>query len=225
MTLQPLRWIQDQRHPFGSNKKCSGGDPTSKCCGLGLAGFPHGLRRVAAPAVSLYDRAAVSPSAGLDYHLVHTLIPVTSLSNSLGIFFYNTPSPSPFCSRGFRSHLPRPQLAGFLRGILDGCVHCFIHHVHSRQATLHTTPHHVSASHAGLHCAVAMLLTLVQPPRKRQASSEAGSSPTCHCGSPFLPAGSDGTSPCDRPNPQHQPPIGHRRPTPETSSMCPLTDF
>ncbi|MDF2630609.1 MAG: hypothetical protein K0R39_4440 [Symbiobacteriaceae bacterium] len=93
------------------------------------------------------SRAAVSPSAGLDYHSVHTLIPIGPLANSLGIFFNNTPSPSPFCRGGFRGRLPRSQLAGFLRGIADrsGPVPCLIHHTHSRQATLLPAPHHVSA--------------------------------------------------------------------------------
>jgi len=72
---------------------------------------------VAALAVSLYGRAAVLPSAGLDYHLVHTLIPVRPLANSLGIFFCNTPVPSPFCNCGFRSRPPRSRLAGLRRGI------------------------------------------------------------------------------------------------------------
>lgn len=118
---------------------------TGKCCGLGPAGFPHGLRCVAAPAVSLYGRAAVLPPAGLDYHLVHTIIPVKPLANSLGIFFNNTPSPSLFCRRGFRSRLPRFCWPASARN-LDVCVHCFFRHTHSRQATLHPTPHHVSAS-------------------------------------------------------------------------------
>ena len=138
MTQYPLAGVCDKE---------LGGNPTGKSCGLGPAGFPHGLRCVAAPAVSLYGRAAVSPSAGLDYHLVHTLIPVRSLANSLGIFFNNTPSPSLFCRCGFRGRLPRAQLAGFLRGIADrsGPIPCLIHHTHSRQATLPPTPHHVSA--------------------------------------------------------------------------------
>jgi hypothetical protein len=90
-------------------KKSVGGSATGKSCGLGPAGFPHGLRRVAAPAVSLYDRAAVSPAAGLDYHLVHTLIPVAPLANSLGVFLNNTPTPSLFSRRRFRSRRPHRQ--------------------------------------------------------------------------------------------------------------------
>ena len=167
----------------------SGGDLSGKCCGLGPAGFPHGLRRVAAPAVPLYDRAAVLPAAGLDYHLVHTLIPGRPLANSLGIFCYNTPFPSLFCRNGFRSRLPRAQLAGFLRGILDGAPPPASSTIPT-QGRLHCTQHLTMFQHriAGLHCAVAVLLTLVQPPRLSQASSRGGSSPACHCGSPFLPA-------------------------------------
>ena len=47
-----------------------------KCCGLGPAGFPIHHRRVATPAVTLYDESVPSPDTGLDYHLVHTLIPI-----------------------------------------------------------------------------------------------------------------------------------------------------
>ena len=199
-----------------------GGSLTSKSCGLGPAGFPHGLRSVAATAVSLYGQAAVLPTAGLDYHLVHTLILARPLANSLGIFFDNTPFPSLFCRRGFSFHRPRPQLAGFRQGLPGHYAHGRIRHAHSRQATLHPAPHHVSVPHAGVHCTVAALLTLVQPPRV-QASTERGSSPACHCGSPSIRQRR-----AKRPGwlyPQHQPPIGHRRPAPETSSMCPLTDF
>jgi hypothetical protein len=59
----------------------------------------------------------------------------------------------------------------------DGPARCCIRHTHSRQATLHPTPHHVSASHAGLHCAVALLLALVQPPRRRRPPQEEGRRP------------------------------------------------
>jgi len=199
-----------------------GGSLTSKSCGLGPAGFPHGLRSVAATAVSLYGQAAVLPTAGLDYHLVHTLILARPLANSLGIFFDNTPFPSLFCRWGFRSHRPCHLLAGVRPGVSGPQAHCFVRLTHSRQATLHPAPHHVSVPHAGVHCTVAALLTLVQPPRV-QASTERGSSPACHCGSPSIRQRR-----AKRPGwlyPQHQPPIGHRRPAPETSSMCPLTDF
>ncbi len=47
----------------------------SKCCGLGPAGFPIHHRHVTMTAVSLYDESVSSPNTGLDYHLVHTLIP------------------------------------------------------------------------------------------------------------------------------------------------------
>jgi hypothetical protein len=166
----------------------------------------------------------VSPPAGLDYHLVHTIIPVRLLANSLGIFCDNTPSPSLFCRGGFKSRLPRAQLAGFLRGIADVSVLCLIHHAHSRQATLPPAPHHVSApsSRSSLRrspvARIGATATFTS-----QASSKGGSSPACHCGSPFLPAVWGLLD--RRPNPQQQPPIGHRRPPPETSSMCPRRIF
>jgi len=50
----------------------------SKCCSLGPAGFPNHHRHVTVPAVSLYDESVPSPNTGLDYHLVHTLIPIMS---------------------------------------------------------------------------------------------------------------------------------------------------
>lgn len=151
--------------------KIMGGSLISKSCGLGPAGFPHGHRCVAASAVSLYGHAAVLPQAGLDYHLVHTLILIRPLANSLGIFFDNTPFPSLFCRWGFRSHRPRHLLASVRRGFSGPWAHCFIRLIHSRQATLHPAPHHVSVPHAGVHCSIAMLLTWCnrhssRPPRK-----------------------------------------------------------
>ena len=181
---------QNRRMPVRHPPRCpkiKGGSLISKSCGLGPVGFPRGHRCVAAPAVSLYGRAAVSPAAGLDYHLVHTLILIRLLASSLGIFFDNTPFPSLFCRWGFRSHRPRHLLAGVRRGFLGPWAHCFIRLTHSRQATLHPAPHHVSVPHAGVHCTAAALLTLAQPPQL-QASTERGSSPACHCGSPCSPA-------------------------------------
>lgn len=163
--------------------KIMGGSLASKSCGLGPAGFPHGLRSVAATAVSLYGPAAVSPPAGLDYHLVHTTILARPLANSLGIFFDNTPFPSLFCRRGFSGHRPRHLLAGVRRGVSGPQAHCRIRHAHSRQATLHTAPRHVSVPHAGVHCTAAASLLLARPPPV-QASTERGTGPACHCGSP-----------------------------------------
>lgn len=165
--------------------KIMGGSLASKSCGLGPAGFPQGLRSVAATAVSLYGPAAVSPPAGLDYHLDHTTILARPLSSSLGIFFDNTPFPSLFCRRGFSFHRPRPQLAGVRQGLPGHYAHGRIRHAHSRQATLHPAPHHVSVPHAGLHCTAAASLTLARPPRV-QASTEGGSGPACRCGSPSI---------------------------------------
>ena len=54
----------------------------------------------------------------------------------------------------------------------------------------------------------------VTPPVRRlpkYVSTEAGSTPACHCGSPFLL------------NSQHRPQTGRSKPAPETSSICPLT--
>ena len=62
--------------------------------------------------------------------------------------------------------------------------------------------------------------TLVSPHKNRKAdkaqeqvSTEEGSSFACHCKAPL------------NLNFQHQPPTGRRKQAPETSSMCPLTDF
>jgi len=44
-------------------------------------------------------------------------------------------------------------------------------------------------------------------------STKAGSTPTCHCRSPYFL------------NSQHQPPTGRRKPAPGTSSMCPQRIF
>jgi len=199
-----------------------GGSLASKPCGLGPAGFPQGLRSVAATAVSLYGPAAVSPATGLDCHLDRTLILARPLSNSLGIFFDNTPFPSLFCRRGFNSHRPRHLLAGVRRGLsgpwptaasatpTQGRLRCTQHLTMFRyRMQVFTAPQpHRSRWRDRRMC---------RPPRKE------GRGPHAIAGRPH--SGSAGPR---RPGwlyPQHQPPIGHRRPAPETSSMCPLTDF
>ena len=76
----------------------------------------------------------------------------------------------------------------------------------SRQATLYTAvwPHDrfIPRQVRRLICA---------PPER--ASTTAGSALACRCKSP------------DNLNPQHQPQSGRKKPTPETSSICPSTDF
>lgn len=134
-------------------QKVMGGSLASKPCGLGPAGFPRGLRSVAATAVSLYGQAAVLPSAGLDCHLDRTLILARPLASSLGIFFDNTPFPSLFCRLGFSSRRPRRLLAGVGPG-LSGLAGPLLHPPHPLKAGYaapSTSPCFSTACRCSLH--------------------------------------------------------------------------
>ncbi len=211
--------------PRHSQKKRSGGSRTGKCCGLRSSRFsPRPPQRRRHGGFPLWPRCRVATS--------RTGLPLSPHFN---------PRPTS-CEqpRSFprRSHLPLAPFAGLVsaaiplalrwpasgEGLWNLAVRCCIHHPHSGQATLHTTHHHVSASHAGVHCAVAALLAWCnrharRPPRKK------GRRPHAIADRPSFRRPGSAWQSARRPNPQHQPPIGHRRPTPETSSMCPLTDF
>jgi len=66
---------------------------TGKCCGLGPAGFPNFAPAVAIPAVSHYTKFRIV-IPGLDYHLVHTVIPVPSqFMDSLEVFLHGSTFP------------------------------------------------------------------------------------------------------------------------------------
>ncbi len=91
-----------------------------------------------------------------------------------------------------------------------------IHHAHARQATLPTALFDENRK-AGLilsrthHCAC--FTTFQQVWAQAKVSTKKGSCSACHCSTPLIL------------NSQHQPSIGHRKPAPETSSMCPSTVF
>jgi hypothetical protein len=125
-------------------------------------------------------RSASLPKAGPDYHSVHTLIPVRLC----------------ICrqSRSFPRRCNR-LLASFAEQVSSGIRHP-------------PTPLKAGyAAHSTNWYRMQVYPSRSFRPRTR-TSAEGGSTPTCHCRSPFLL------------NSQHQPPTGRRKPAPGTSSMC-----
>lgn len=152
----------------------------------------------------------MSPPTRLDYHLVHTAIPVKlQILNSLGVFPHGiNASLSLFCMIGFQMAKNRQTLQSSSNLIpispqtAQGRLHCtdtpsktsYQMQVYP-QAVVHARFKINRDSHA------------LRPPRRR--------GPRLH-------------AIADRPvrlNPQHQLPTGRRRPAPGTSSICPLRIF
>lgn len=144
-----------------------------------------------------------SPTVRLDYHLVHTIIlrKPRLVANSLGVFRNSR-------ERALASFAVRisPSTGGI-----------------SVAAGRRLNSWDPSAPLQGrLHCTqiasacrfIPQAITLPMDCELRTwASAKAGLVSACHCGLPnFL-------------NSQHKPKAGRPKPTPGTSSMCPLTDF
>ena len=124
--------------PVPSPKRRVSDNSTGKYCGLGPVGFPKrdaGCRQSGGFPFS----PPLSKSSGLNYHLVHTLIPVLSryLPISLGVFLRGWSFSSLFCTNGFSL-----KHAGY-GPVPTAASSSGIHRCHSRQATLHAAAYHM----------------------------------------------------------------------------------
>ena len=176
-----------------------------KPCSLGPVGFPFRALPVAEGAVSL--KALKRPVAGCvtglpfrpHYNLQNTSERKAHLY-SLGVFLDST-------LRFLASFAMRVSRGDHSGRLAFAHWNVFRNNApqNSRQATLYTA---FAASQVSPQVVSDRLSRL-----PAWVSTEAGSTPACHCGSPH-----------DL-NSQHQLPTGRQQPTPETSSMCPSADF
>lgn len=145
-----------------------GGSTTSKLCALGPAGFPKKRPICRQTGGFPYSSFILSPKMRLDCHLVHTVI--------LAVLLMEQSRSFPQQSHHF--------LASFARQVSKSNIHWFGAHKPNRlissspwltQGRLRCIHILLKAKHFGRFLPVS------------RVSAEAGSTPTCHCGSPHLP--------------------------------------